>query len=163
MSSKIPIVRQTAWISIVPHLMVMGLIMLIWYQFNKTEFILYGAITYLIISQLLRRVIAKEHKAGMLKVKLEKFEEAIPLFKNSYEFFKRNDWIDKYRFLTLLSSGRMTYKEMALINIAFCYGQSGNGKLSKEYYERALNEYPKSGMAKAGLRLLNSISDSQDK
>lgn len=162
MSSKVPIVRQIAWISIVPQLLVMGLIMLIWYQFNKSYFFLFGAITYLMISQLLRRIIAREHRKGMVKVKLEDYERAIPHFKNSYEFFKENEWIDKYRFLTLLSSGKMSYKEMALNNIAFCYGQVGNGKLSKEYYEKTLNEFPESGIAKAGLRLLNSMSNENE-
>lgn len=157
MSSKVPTVRQIAWISIIPQLLVMGLIMLIWYQFNKTDFILFGAITYLIISQVLRRTIAIEHRKGMVKVKSEDYDNAIPHFKNSYEFFKKNDWIDKYRFLTLLSSGRMSYREMALNNIAFCYGQAGNGNLSKEYYEKTLQEFPESGMAKAALKLLNSM------
>lgn len=162
MSSKAPTVRQFAWISIIPQLLIMGLIMLIWYQFNKADFVLYGAITYLIISQLLRRLIAREHRKGMAKVKMEDYENAILHFKNSYEFFQENDWIDKYRFLTLLSSGKMSYKEMALNNLAFCYGQIGNGKLSKEYYERTLDEFPESGMAKAGLRLLNSMSNEND-
>jgi len=132
----------------------------IWYQFNKAEFVIYGAITYLILSQLLRGLLAQSHRRGMAKVKSEKFAEAIPIFEKSYNFFKKYDWVDKYRFLTLLSSGRMTYKEMALNNIAFCYGQMGNGKLSKEYYERTLSEYPDSGMAKAALRMLNSVSSS---
>ncbi|GLR16159.1 tetratricopeptide repeat protein [Portibacter lacus] len=159
MSSKIPTVRQIAWISIIPQLLVMGLIFLIWYQFDKSNFIIFGAITYLIISQLLRRTIARAHRKGMIKVKKEEFNEAIPHFENSYQYFKKNDWIDKYRFLTLLSSGKMSYKEMALNNIAFCYGQIGNGKLSKEYYQKTLDEFPDSGMAKVGLRLLNSMSN----
>ncbi len=159
MSSKIPTVRQIAWISIIPQLIVMGLIMLVWYQFEKSNFVLYGAITYLLISQVLRRTISREHRKGMVKVKQEQFDLAIPYFKRSYEFFKENDWIDKYRFLTLLSSGKMSYKEMALNNIAFCYGQIGNGNLSKEYYERTLKEFPESGIAKTGLRLLNSMKN----
>tara|TARA_R110002050_G_scaffold67404_2_gene145851 strand:+ start:1236 stop:1724 length:489 start_codon:yes stop_codon:yes gene_type:complete len=156
MSSKVPIVSQVAWLSIIPHLLVMGLIMLICYQFNKTNFILFGAITYLILSQVLRRTIAIEQRKGMVKVKSKDYHNAIPHFKNSYKFFTKNDWIDKYRFFTLLSSGKMSYREMALINIAFCYGQAGNGNLSKEYYEKTLTEFPESGMAKAGLSLLNS-------
>ncbi len=98
----------------------------------------------------------------MVKVKQEQFEEAILNFERSYEFFKENDWLDKYRFLTLLSSGKMSYKEMALNNIAFCYGQIGNGKLSKEYFQRTLDEFPESGMAKVGLRFLNSMSNENE-
>ena len=157
MNSKAPIVQQIAWISLVPHLIVMGLLMLIWYQFNQTEYILFGALTYLIISLVLRRSIANEHRKGVIKVKVEDYDHAIAHFQNSYEFFKKNLWIDEYRFLTLLSSGRMSYREMALVNIAFCYGQLGNGNLSKEFYEKTLEEFPENGMAKAGLRMLNSM------
>lgn len=51
----------------------------------------------------------------------------------------------------------MTYQEMALANIAFCYGQAGNGKKSIEYYTRTLKEFPNNGIAKASLKMLNSI------
>ena len=61
----------------------------------------------------------------------------------------------------LLSSSRITYKEMALNNIAFCYGQIWHCDKSREYYERTLNEYPDSGMAKAGLRFLNPTSKNE--
>lgn len=159
MSSKVPVVRQVSWVSILPQLAVMGLITLAWYQFNKVNFMLYGAITYLGISQVLRRTIAREQRKGMVKVVREHYQEAIPYFENSYKFFKKNAWIDKYRFLTLLSSGKMSYKEMALNNIAFCYGQLGEGSLSRKYYEKTLEEFPESGMSKAGLRLLNSMSN----
>ena len=48
------------------------------------------------------------------------------------EFFKRYNWIDKYRFVVLLSLSRISYTEMALANIAFCHGQLGEGGKSKE-------------------------------
>ena len=35
----------------------------------------------------------------MVKVKSEDYDNAITHFKNSYEFFKENDWIDKYKSL----------------------------------------------------------------
>lgn len=162
MSSKTPVIRQVAWISIVPHLLVMGGIMFLRSLFNERQYILFGAITYLVISQSLRRIIAKDQRAGMVKVKQEKFNEAIPCFEKSYDFFKKYHWIDQYRYITLLSSASTSYKEMALVNIAYCYGQMGEGARAKEAYERALSEYPKSGIAKAGLRLMNAVSDSNE-
>lgn len=138
--------------------MVIGLIMLLWYPFEKSNFMLYGAITYLVISQILRRTISKEHRRGMANIQRQQFEEAIANFERSYAFFQQNNWIDQYRFVTLLSSGRMSYKEMALNNIAFCYGQLGNGLLSKEYYQKTLDEFPESEMAKVGLRFLQSMN-----
>lgn len=158
MNAKTPTIRQTAWISVIPQLGVMGLIILIWWQINPDKAVINGAITYLIISFSLRRIVARDHRKGMQLVKTQNFETAIPFFEKSYDFFSRNDWIDKYRYLTLLSSSRISYKEMALNNIAFCFGQLGNGQKAKEYYERTLSEFPDSGLATAGLNMLNSMN-----
>lgn len=158
MVTKIPTVKQVAWISIFPQLIVLGILIFIWYQFNKQDFYLFGAGTYMILSHILKYVIPKDHRNGMRKLKTEDFENAIPDFEKSFEYFKNNNWIDKYRFLVLLSSSRITYKEMALNNIAFCYGQIGHGEKSKEYYERTLSKFPDSILAKVGLRFLNSTN-----
>lgn len=42
---------------------------------------------------------------------------------------------------------------------AFCYGQSGDGKRSKEFYEKTLREFPNSEIAKASLRMFESAKD----
>ena len=161
MTSKTPTIRQISWISTIPQLIIMGLLILIWYQFSQQDFVIYGVVTYLILFYILRALVPKDHRRGMKKVKIEDFENAIPDFEKSYEFFKSNDWIDKYRFIVLLNSTMISYKEMALNNIAFCYGQIGKGDKSKEYYERTLKEFPDSGLAKAGLRLLNSTNENK--
>jgi len=159
---SIPKFRPISWISLIPQLIIMGLIMMIWYQFEKSNFILFGAMTYLIISQVLKRVIPKEHRKGIVKLNQEQFENAIPYFERSYTFFQKNEWVDKYRYVTLLSSAKISFREMALMNIAFCYGQIGKGKLAKEYYERTLKEFPNSSMAKVSLKFLNSMSNSEE-
>ncbi|MBL4754687.1 MAG: hypothetical protein JKY52_13970 [Flavobacteriales bacterium] len=156
MSSTVPTVRQINWISTVPHLIVMGSIIFIWYLLFPNESVILGSFTYLVLSFLLRTQIPKIHRKGVKLVKAEEFETAIPYFKESYEFFEAHNWIDKYRFVTLLSSSRMSYQEMALANIAFCYGQLGNGEQSKAYYTRTLEEFPGNGLAKASLSLLKS-------
>ena len=156
MASTTPIIRQIAWLSIIPQMIVMGLLMLLWYQFNQQDFLVYGAVTYWIISFILRSLIPKNHRSGMNKVKVGNYESAIADFEKSYDFFDKNQWIDKYKFLLLLSYSKISYKEMALNNIAFCYGQIGEGDKSKAFYERTLKEYPESGIAKAGLNLINA-------
>ena len=157
MSSTVPTVRQTNWISIVPHLVIMAIIILIWYQFNQEKAFLFGSMTYLIISFSLRNLIPRDHRKGIKKNNAEKFKDAIPDFEKSYAFFKKNEWIDKYRFITLLSSSKMSYREMALANIGFCYSQIGDGIKSKEYYERTLKEFPESGLAKSALKMINAM------
>lgn len=162
MASNIPTVRQVAWVSLIPQLTVMGLLIYIYYIFQSQEPVLYGAITYMGLSVFLRTFVAKDHRDGMKLVRHHKFLEAISKFEKSVTFFTKNSWLDKYRFLTLLSSSKMTYKEMGLCNIAFCYSQTNNGQKAKEYYQQALTEFPESGLALAGLRMINSAENANN-
>ncbi len=113
----------------------------------------------MLISFLLRKLVPKDHRKDIKKVNSGNFKEAIGDFEKSYNFFERNEWIDKYRFITLLSSSKMHYREMALANIAFCYGQIGNGEESKTYYERTLKEFPENVLAKSALKMISSIEN----
>lgn len=157
MASNVPTVKQIAWISLIPQLLFMGLIIYGYHFLELGDPFFYGALTYLILSFGLRNLVAKDHRQGIKLVKQQQFEMAIPHFENSVTFFTKNNWIDKYRFLTLLSSSKMTYKEMGLCNIAFCYSQTNNGQKAIEYYEQTLKEFPENGLAIAGLKMLNSF------
>ena len=159
MASNVPTIRQVAWISLIPQLALMGLLIYIYYLFQSPEPFLYGALTYVGLSFFLRNYVAKDHRDGMRLVKQHNFMDAIPKFEKSVDFFTRNNWLDKYRFLTLLSSSKMTYKEMGLCNIAFCYSQTNNGQKAKEYFEQTLKEFPENGLAIAGLRMMNSVEN----
>src|SRR6476469_6261024 len=126
MASKTSLLRQTDWNSIFPQLAVMGLLIFFYYLGDASDPILYGALTYLAISFFMRTFIPKDHRKGMALLKEKRYADAIPFFKKSYGFFTESLWIDKYRYLTLFSSSRISYREMALNNIAFCYSQMGN-------------------------------------
>lgn len=158
--SSTPTIKQTAWISIVPQVAFISFLVWIWDFFNADTPLLNGALTYMAFSFALRKFIPKDHEQGMMLVKQGKYLEAIPFFHKSYDFFRKYNWIDKYRYLIMLSSSKMSYKEMALNNIAFCYGQSENGMKSKEYYEKALQEFPESGVAQSALRFFTSAGKS---
>ncbi|HEX7447932.1 MAG TPA: hypothetical protein VF306_10325 [Pirellulales bacterium] len=56
-----------------------------------------------------------------------------------------------------MSSSAISYREMALCNIAFCYAQLGNGENAELYYRRTLDEFPDSGLADAALRMIESV------
>lgn len=163
MSSKTPTARQVAWISLMPHALVLALMVWPWHQFaypdELTMAFAYGAMSYLLLSKLLRNPIPKSHRAGMHKVKAEDFKAAIPYFEKSYQFFKEYQWVDNYRHLLVLTSTAASYKEMALLNAAFCYGQIGEGKKSKESYEQVLKEFPESGVAIAALKQIEAAEE----
>ena len=159
MASNVPTIRQLSWLSFFPQFIFIGLIIYLYHLANFEEPFIFGALTYSLLAFGLRKLIAKNHRQGMSLVKQQKFADALPYFEKSVEYFSKNNWVDKYRFLTLLSSSKMTYKEMGLCNIAFCYSQTGNGQKAKEYYQQALNEFPENGLALAGLNMLKSVDN----
>lgn len=164
MSSGKPVVRQIAWLSIVPQLFIMGILVLIFHSFVKPfkSALILAMVTYLAVSLILRSCVPHHHRKGILLYKQGNYVKAIEEFKKSYNFFCRHTWIDKYRCITLLSSSRSSYTEMALLNIAFCYAQAKNAKLSKEYYQKVLEFFPESEMAKSALNMISSFESEED-
>jgi tetratricopeptide (TPR) repeat protein len=128
-----------------------------WYIDETIDSIRIGVLIYFIISISIPYILARAHKKGMQLIKQQKFNEAISWFEKSIISFTKNPWRDKYRYILLLSSSKMTYKEMDLCNIAFCYSQTNNGKMAKELYEKVLKEFPENGIAISGLKLINSV------
>jgi len=163
MAAKVPTFKYIAWISLIPHLLFLFLFVYIFQLLEFKDSFVFGAAAYLLLSYGLRTVISKDHREGINLIKEGEFEAAIACFEKSYHFFSRNSWIDKYRYVTLFSASKMSYKEMALCNIAFCYSQVNEGFKAIEYYERTLQEFPENGLAKTGLKMLNSVQQIEKK
>ncbi len=159
MASNVPVVKQIAWMSIIPQLIILFIIIMLFVQLKVPNPPIIGAIVYWTCSIALRYFVPKSHQEGMKLTKKQEFEKAIVSFKNSYDFFTKYRWVDNNRYLTLLSSSKMCYREMALCNIAFCYSQIGKGTNAIEYYSLVLEEYPDNGLAHSGLAILNSLKD----
>lgn len=162
--SKAPIIRQYAWASAPWHLFVGSmLVVLARLAFGLTwlHAIIAGCLIYIAIARLTRATVARHHTTGMRHVKAGDFAEAIPHFERSLDYFTRYGWIDRWRFLLLGASSRASYREMALVNIAFCYAQAGDGPTARRYYERAVAEYPESVLGRAGLRMAESFGPSR--
>lgn len=157
MASGKPIVRQVAWLSLIPQMLVLFGIIFLFRQLGIVEPIVTGAAAYLIILLVLRKRVALDHRKGINLFKKSAYAEAIPHFEKSYAFFNKHSWIDRWRYIVLLSSSKISYREMALLNIAFCHGQTGNGPESKKVYEQTLQEFPDSEMAKAALNMIESV------
>jgi Tetratricopeptide repeat len=115
-----------------------------------------GAAIYLALSLGLRRLIPRDQRAGFALLRRGKFADALPHFQRRYEFFTRHRWLDDWRFISLLSSSRISYREMALLNVAYCHGQTGDGERSRECYQRVAREFPGSRIAEASLRMFEA-------
>jgi tetratricopeptide (TPR) repeat protein len=103
-----------------------------------------------------KALLARHHRSGMRLTKRGHFAEAIPHFERSLAFFEQRAWVDRWRALTMLSSARMSYREMALVNVAFCHAQVGDGRRAESAYREALARFPDSVMAGAALRLMEA-------
>ena len=158
MASGTPVIRQINWLAIALHLCIFVAMVYLFQGLNVGAPSLMAIATYLVLAYFLRFFLAKYHRYGMMFIKQHAYENAIPYFEKSYEYFQKNAWLDKFRAFFLLSSSRISYKEMALVNLAYCYSQLGEGAQAKAYYERALKEFPDSGIAKAGLNMINSAN-----
>jgi tetratricopeptide (TPR) repeat protein len=156
MASGTPIIRQINWLAIALHLCIFVALVFLFQFLEVGVPSLLAIAAYLALAYLLRFFLAKYHRYGMMFIKRNDFEHAIPYFENSYEYFQEKPWLDRFRIFFLLSSSRISYKEMALVNIAYCYSQLGDGAQAKAYYERTLKEFPDSEIAKAGLNMLQA-------
>jgi tetratricopeptide (TPR) repeat protein len=161
MSSKIPTVRQTSWPLMIPGLVILGLLALlslaIWGKQFDFAAVGIGAAIYLVYAHTARWFLIKFHRKGMRLIRRGQTKEAIEQFKAGYQFFSDHSWIDKLRSVTVVSASAMSFREIALVNIAVCYGQLGDKVNMKKYYEQALKEFPDSSMAKTALNLIATI------
>lgn len=160
MNAKTPVVRRISWPLAIPQLLAMVIaiaaIELIIRPATFYHSILWGCAIYLVYSFGSRFLLTRAHRQGMQLTKSGKYQEAIAAFEKSYQFFSRYDWIDRYRFVTLMNPSAMSYREMALINIGYCYVQLGKKEEAREYYQKTLAEFPHSELAKNYLKILET-------
>ncbi|NJM95601.1 MAG: hypothetical protein HC792_05225 [Acaryochloridaceae cyanobacterium CSU_5_19] len=153
--SKTPIVRPVSWLNAAITLGILGLFVLLGYSLDRINGIFLGAMIYLVLSQVLRRIILRHHRKAIRHCKRREFEQAIPEFQESVAFFREYEWVDRFRAVTLLSSAGMKYREMALVSLGFCYAQIGDDTKARQNYEQCLREFPNNEMAKSALRLMD--------
>jgi hypothetical protein len=160
MSSKVPFVNQeTVWLAIVPRLLFIGILCIVYYQWDKRDFIVFGFFTYLIVWYGLRTMaFPKEVHKSIRLIREEKFGEAIPYIERSIEFYNKHSWIDKYRFLLMVSSSKRGLRESSICNLGFCLLQGGQVKAAKEVYEDVLRQYPENTIARSELRTINAMT-----
>lgn len=65
MASSLPIVRQIAWLSVVPQLLLMAALIGASHAFGFDNPVFAGALAYLVLSFALRHAIPRHHRAGM--------------------------------------------------------------------------------------------------
>ena len=147
-----PKIVHWSWKNTIPQFVTMFFLIVIVYislpVVSKENSIFFGILLYLIYSIVSRMIIPLHHRNGIRAISRGKYQKAIEEFNESYDFFSRHRRIDKFRSIVLMSPSIMSYKEMALVNIAFAYNQLDDRNKAKEYYKRTIKEFPNSAIAK---------------
>jgi tetratricopeptide (TPR) repeat protein len=157
MSARLPVVRPISWPAMIPQLVVMALAVGLGYLLlRSTSGIVLGGLAYLTYSFGSRAVLLASHRRGMRLLRSGRYDEAVPAFEASYDFFSRNPWVDRLRCITMMSPAALSYREMALLNIAFAHVQASRGAEARASYQRVLREFPDNSLAQAALRLIES-------
>jgi tetratricopeptide (TPR) repeat protein len=157
--TRVPIVREVAWFAVLPQLAVIFACMALVAAARggyDDRVPLFGAGGYCALSLVLRYTISREHRIGVRLMRAQRFEDALPHFEKSAAFFGRHPRVDRFRAFTLLSASRMSYREMALCNIAFGLSQMGRGSDARAAYDRVLREYPDNSLANAAMNMISA-------
>jgi tetratricopeptide (TPR) repeat protein len=161
MPSRVTASQNSNWPAFLIHLGMMGVAAIGGAALVRNPVgALFGIGLYLFAAIALRLLLAPDHRRGIRLVRANRWAEALRAFEASHAYFQRHPWLDRYRTVFLLSVSRASFREMALLNAAFCHTQLGNGAQAKETYQRALAEFPDSGMARAALNMIEAIEKS---
>jgi len=158
-----PVVRRISWPAFALQMAILVAVLLAAkYVAPGADAVIWIVGGYLVLTLALRFLVPRAHRRGIRYVRSGQYEPARECFLESYEFFTRHAWIDRYRAVTLMSASYMSYREMGLCNAAFCCTQVGDGRRARQLYQQALEEFPHSGMAATALNMLASVERGQD-
>ena len=166
MNDQVPIVRKTSGLSLIPQVLILfALIIVSWKILSPDDFwrgSIWGPAVYLLYSFGSKAILLKHHRRGIQLSKLNRYDDAISEFESSYQFLSRYEWVDRFRSITMLDSSAISYREMALCNIAYSHAQLGEDLPALQYYQRALKEFPESEQAKEGVRHIEAENAKSD-
>lgn len=135
-------IRQYNWRFLIPQFSILLLIGLFFYVLKIERYWLLSLAIYFLLSGYLKIVIPRLHRKGLYYLRKGEYEGAVYAFQKSYRYFSKHRWIDEYRAFTLFSISYLSYREMALMNIIYCYQQLGKNEDAKRLHKRLSAEFP---------------------
>jgi len=142
MAGKIPVIRNTNYYYYIPQIAILCFILYILYSLNVSHYLILGVSLYFLLSIYLKVLIPRWHRKGIFYLKKGELQGAILAFQRSYQYFQKYSWIDQYRAFTLFSTSQLSYSEMALMNIIYCYEQLGDKKNAQKYHKILRQQFP---------------------
>lgn len=146
--------RLFSWTSAVVHASLIAGISLLFAQLSVPWPVLWGALLFLVLANVLKRVLISDFHRGIVALNAKKYDEALPWLERSATFFQRYPWLDRYRYLLLLSSSALCYRELTLVNRAQCIGRTRSFEETEQAFKDILREFPESALARIARRMM---------
>jgi hypothetical protein len=122
--NKFPVARQIAWQSVISQIILMCICIGVVSYLGKFSVpaIFLGALIYIFYYAIIKYSLERAFSKGLSLINKGEFKQAIVEFETAYDFYSRYPWVDQWRFIFLHSSP-MSYRAIALVNIAVCYSK----------------------------------------
>lgn len=109
--------------------------------------ILTGAATFLVYRLVVRLVLCRDHREGVLLTRSGDFRGGLAAFQRSEQVWSRHPRLDRYRWLLLGSSGPYPFATLALYNQAYCLSRLNRVQEAGQIVTRVLAIDPTMGPA----------------
>jgi len=149
----IPVIHQIAWVSLFLQLLIMAIFVAAATFLGVPKPYVAATLAYIVVALIVRLFLTSHHRRGMHHAREGRMDLAIAEFQKSYEFFHRHAWLDEMRYIFLLSTSRTCYREMGLLNMAYCDLWQDRGEDAVRTYLRCVEEFTNSGLAWTGIKL----------
>lgn len=87
----------------------------------------------------------------------DKTDKAIAYYERIYAFYDRHPALDRYRHYVMLNLSAVSFREAAMLGIAFCHTSRGEFARALEQYRATLSEFPQSAIARENIAMLESL------
>lgn len=106
---------------------------------RKSYGLFIGVLAFLFVLLFQQYVHRYSFRQGIKQLKKRNYNAAIGCFQKNLRHFERYPFLDKYRYLLLISASEISCKEMALKNIVACYYFLNDKEKATFYYESLIS------------------------
>lgn len=156
-----PSIVQISWIALLKIFLVylvFGLLLAdVWHFRPPYAHYIAMAFLLLIVCAVVAKLFPPHFRRAMRASKKDNLDKAIAEMEDCLAFFQRHTWIDRHRWIATLNYSAISYREMALLNIAMFHTSAGRKEEAKTAYRRALELFPDSVIATRALKAIETF------
>ena len=162
-----PLINYISWKTVLPQFVTVAILILL-ARFllpvrDLVDAFIIGGAVFVVYSFGSRFFIASANRRGLKAVARQEYAEALELFQQSYAFFSKHEWLDRYRSITLMSPSMWSYREMALMNILTVHVRKKDFAAATEACRRVLEEFPNNQIAQSTFDMLTQGDKNEQK